>query len=65
LNEIVLRLRDLAGSDDDRGSTSRPAAVGGATKISLGKPPAAKAGSAVAATADRKSFPLEDDFTEI
>ena len=64
LNEIVLRLRDLAGSDDDHANTSRPKAVG-ATRISLGKPPVAKAGSAVAVKDDRKSFPLEDDFTEI
>jgi methyl-accepting chemotaxis protein len=63
LNEIVLRLKDLAGSDQDRETVSDHKVLATA-KISIGKP-ARKPGAAAAVKADRQSFPLEDDFTEI
>jgi methyl-accepting chemotaxis protein len=63
LSEIVLRLKDLAGSDEVPENIGGRAAVA-ATKISLGKR-TPKAVAAVGVKDERKAFPLEDDFTEI
>jgi methyl-accepting chemotaxis protein len=64
LNSIVLRLRDLAGSESHHEGDGDHKIVRVA-RTTASRPARGSVPAAAANKVDRHSFPLEDDFTEI